>query len=190
MASQNIVLKPVVREDVTRLREWLTHEEVSESWFGRYSYGDPAHLGYHPDEMAPASDHELAARVQRPRAPNPLGLHWGRRAHRRGPSGRRGVTGRRAAVHSHRALRPVAPGLRDGSPPRRARDGLQGVRSVSSMGGYPGVQRSCPRPVPPGRLRPRGHPAQEPRPMEGSRFDSVVMGMLAAEYKQRTAGSS
>ena len=28
------------------------------------------------------------------------------------------------------------------------------------------------------------------RPHEGSRFDSVVMGMLAAEYKQRTAGSS
>ena len=52
------MLKPVVREDVTRLREWLTHEEVSESWFGRYSYGDPAHLGYHPDEMETANEHD------------------------------------------------------------------------------------------------------------------------------------
>ena len=45
---QTVRLRAVTREDVARLRSWLEDEEVSESWFGRYSYGDPAHLGYHP----------------------------------------------------------------------------------------------------------------------------------------------
>jgi RimJ/RimL family protein N-acetyltransferase len=49
---------PVVREDVPRIRQWLEDKKVSESWFGRYSYGDPAHLGYHPTEMENASEEE------------------------------------------------------------------------------------------------------------------------------------
>ena len=58
MATQTVTLRPVTREDVARLRSWLEDEEVSESWFGRYSYGDPAHLGYHPEEMDDVSDAE------------------------------------------------------------------------------------------------------------------------------------
>ena len=51
-------MRTVTRDDVGRIRKWLGDEEVSESWFGRYSYGDPAHLGYHPEEMERASDEE------------------------------------------------------------------------------------------------------------------------------------
>jgi RimJ/RimL family protein N-acetyltransferase len=38
--------------------KWLQDKEVSDSWFGRYSYGDPAHLGYHPEQIVNASDGE------------------------------------------------------------------------------------------------------------------------------------
>ena len=58
MPQQTVVLKPVSREDVSRIRLWLEDDEVSENWFGRYSYGDPAHLGYHPTEMENVSDEE------------------------------------------------------------------------------------------------------------------------------------
>ena len=58
MATQAVTLRQVTREDVSRLRNWLADDEVAESWFGRYSYGDPAHLGYHPEEMEDASDAE------------------------------------------------------------------------------------------------------------------------------------
>ena len=58
MATQAVTLRQVTREDVSRLRSWLADDEVAESWFGRYSYGDPAHLGYHPEEMEDASDAE------------------------------------------------------------------------------------------------------------------------------------
>ena len=55
---KTVTLMSVVREDVSRIRQWLEDKEVSESWFGRYSYGDPAHLGYHPTEMENASEEE------------------------------------------------------------------------------------------------------------------------------------
>ena len=55
MPRQDVTLKSVTRQDVSRLREWLRDPEVAESWFGRYSHGDPAHLGYHPEEMEHAS---------------------------------------------------------------------------------------------------------------------------------------
>ena len=58
MPHQTVVLKSVSREDVSRIRLWLEDNEVSENWFGRYSYGDPAHLGYHPTEMENASDED------------------------------------------------------------------------------------------------------------------------------------
>ena len=58
MPLQNVNLKTVTREDVARITQWLADEEVSESWFGRYSYGDPAHLGYHPEQVLDASDEE------------------------------------------------------------------------------------------------------------------------------------
>ena len=58
MAKQTVRLEPVTREDVARIGEWLADDEVAESWFGRYSYGDPAHLGYNPHEVASADADE------------------------------------------------------------------------------------------------------------------------------------
>ncbi len=58
MPHREVTLRPVTREDVERLRVWLKDEEVSASWFGRYSYGDPAHLGYHPDTISDAPEEE------------------------------------------------------------------------------------------------------------------------------------
>ncbi len=58
MPTQEVTLQPVTRDDVSRIRRWLEDEEIAQSWFGRYSYGDPAHLGYHPDEMEKASDEQ------------------------------------------------------------------------------------------------------------------------------------
>lgn len=58
MPQQNVILKVTTREDVSRINQWLKDTEISESWFGRYAYGDPAHLGYHPEEMEKASDAE------------------------------------------------------------------------------------------------------------------------------------
>ena len=54
MPAQEVTLQQVTRDDVSRIRKWLEDEEVAESWFGRYAYGDPAHLGYHPSEMEEA----------------------------------------------------------------------------------------------------------------------------------------
>ena len=56
MAKQTVRLEPVTRDDVARIRQWLDDDEVAESWFGRYSYGDPAHLGYNPSEVASAGE--------------------------------------------------------------------------------------------------------------------------------------
>ena len=49
MNVPEIELRKVTKEDVSRISEWLADDAVSENWFGRYSYGDPAHLGYHPE---------------------------------------------------------------------------------------------------------------------------------------------
>lgn len=56
MPHQTVTLQHVTRKDVTRLRNWLEDDEVAESWFGRYAYGNPAHLGYHPEEIEGVSD--------------------------------------------------------------------------------------------------------------------------------------
>ena len=58
MAKQTVRLEPVTREDIDRIREWLSDDEVAESWFGRYSYGDPAHLGYNPYSVGSADEAE------------------------------------------------------------------------------------------------------------------------------------
>ncbi len=34
-----VVLSEVTREDVARIAEWLEDPEISEMWFGRYTYG-------------------------------------------------------------------------------------------------------------------------------------------------------
>ncbi len=53
-----VQLTPVTREDVARIAEWLEDSEVAEAWFGRYTYGDPAHLGYEPNQMLNATEDE------------------------------------------------------------------------------------------------------------------------------------
>ena len=53
-----VELRPVTREDVQRLSLWLDDKDVSDAWFGRYTYGDPAHLGYEPKKMIGATDEE------------------------------------------------------------------------------------------------------------------------------------
>ena len=50
-----VELRPVTRDDVQRLADWLDDAEVSNAWFGRYTYGDAAHLGYEPKDMIGAS---------------------------------------------------------------------------------------------------------------------------------------
>ncbi len=58
MVTQTVTLRTISRDDVKRIRQWLDDPEVSDNWFGRYSYGDPAHLGYHPERIENASDEE------------------------------------------------------------------------------------------------------------------------------------
>lgn len=56
-----VQLTEVTREDVARIAEWLQDSEVSDMWFGRYTYGDPAHLGYEPQRMLTAAEEEWNA---------------------------------------------------------------------------------------------------------------------------------
>ena len=58
METHHISLKPVSRGDVKRIVNWLEDEQIAEDWFGRYSYGDSAHLGYHPIEVLSIPDEE------------------------------------------------------------------------------------------------------------------------------------
>ena len=58
MSEQQIYLKHVTRADVKRVQQWLTDDRVVESWFGRYSYGNPAHLGYHPEQIEGITEDE------------------------------------------------------------------------------------------------------------------------------------
>ncbi len=60
MLSQ-VELIPVTREDVARVDEWISIPDVSEAWFGRYTYGDPTHLGYDPRKMINATEEEWHA---------------------------------------------------------------------------------------------------------------------------------
>ena len=53
-----VKLKQVTREDIKRISIWLEDKEINENWFGRYTYGDPAHLGYDPQKMLTASIEE------------------------------------------------------------------------------------------------------------------------------------
>ena len=66
MRQQSIALRYVTREDVARLKSWLEDDEVAESWFGRYSYGDPAHLGYNPAEVMKAGQDKWASTFEDP----------------------------------------------------------------------------------------------------------------------------
>jgi len=56
----DVILREVTREDVTRLYGWLQDEEVSASWYGIDSSGEPIHVGYSPRQLmeAPAEEWE------------------------------------------------------------------------------------------------------------------------------------
>ena len=51
-------LRKIIREDVKNIVEWIKDDEVAELWFGRYSYGDAAHLGYNPIKILNSSQEE------------------------------------------------------------------------------------------------------------------------------------
>ena len=184
MPLQNVMLRHVTREDVSRLRQWLEDEEVSESWFGRYSYGDPAHLGYHPAEMEHASEQvwglvfddpehrilsiyteqeehigEVHVAIEESLGDGQLSILIGRKdMWHKGY----GTAGMRAAIETafnECGLYRVWVDIPEYN---------TAARAMCSHLGF----------VHEGTLR-------KSRPHEGSRFDSVVMGMLAAEYAQR-----
>jgi len=58
MKNNSVTLKNVIREDINRLILWLQDPEIYESWFGRYTYNQSAHLGYEPEDMLHASEDE------------------------------------------------------------------------------------------------------------------------------------
>jgi RimJ/RimL family protein N-acetyltransferase len=66
MTEPNIELRKVAKEDVSRINQWLTDDEVAENWFGRYSYGNPAHLGYHPEQVDTFSDQQWTETFSNP----------------------------------------------------------------------------------------------------------------------------
>ena len=56
MKYPKVELNKITRDDVKRIVEWIKDDEVAELWFGRYSYGDAAHLGYDPLKMLTSSN--------------------------------------------------------------------------------------------------------------------------------------
>ncbi len=55
-----VKLSKVGREDVERMAEWLRDEDVSASWYGTDSHGEPLHIGYLPNRMLEADLGEWA----------------------------------------------------------------------------------------------------------------------------------
>ena len=185
MPQQKVTLKTVTREDVGRINQWLEDEEVSESWFGRYSYGDPAHLGYHPEEMERASDErweqvfsdpehrtlsiytqkgehigEVHAAIEESLGDAQMSIFIGRKDlwhHGYGTAGMRAALD--LAFNEWGLYRVWV-------------DVPEYNTAALAMCEHLGFQHE-------GTLR-------KSRPHEGSRFDSVVMGVLAAEYKARS----
>ena len=189
MPQQEVTLRNVAREDVTRIRQWLEDEEVSESWFGRYSYGDPAHLGYHPGEMEHASDEdwdqvfsdpehrimsiyteegghigETHIAVEESLGDGQLSILIGRKDLWHQGYGTAGMKATIDLAFSELGLYRVWVDIPEYN---------TAARNMCSHLGF----------VHEGTLR-------KSRPHEGSRFDSVVMGMLATEYAQRTDESA
>ncbi len=185
MAQANVELRSVSRQDVARIREWLRDEEVAESWFGRYSYGDPAHLGYHPEEMDGVSDEEWRRVFDNPEhrmlsvyvggehvgevhvaVEETLGdgqlsvLIGGKENWRRGY----GTAATRAAMGA---------AFSDWGLYRLWVDVPEYNEAALNMFRHLGFVHE-------GTLR-------KSRPHEGSRFDSVVMGILSTEYEDRIA---
>ena len=188
MATQTVTLRPVTRDDVARLRSWLEDEEVSESWFGRYSYGDPAHLGYHPEEMDDVSDAEWERVFDDPEHRilsiyTPEGEHVGE-VHvaieeSLGDGHLSILIGRKDMWHHGYGTAGTLETLRLSfgewglfrvwvDIPEYNTAALEMFRHLGFV--HEGTLRKS-------------------RPHEGARFDSVVMGMLAGEYAAKAAGT-
>ena len=184
MPQQGVELRPVARDDVARLREWLADEEVAESWFGRYAYGDPAHLGYHPDEIETASDLDWDRTFSDPE--HRIYSIWTEEGEHIGElhiaveeslgDGQVSILiGRKDRWHLGYGTAAVKAAIEiafgDLGLYRVWADVPEYNTSALAMFEHLGFVHE-------GTLR-------KSRPHEGSRFDSVVMGMLATEYEER-----
>jgi RimJ/RimL family protein N-acetyltransferase len=184
MVRQTVTLRTVIREDVARIRRWLDDVEVSESWFGRYSYGDPAHLGYHPEEMERATEGEwehvfsdpehrilsiyteqgehigeIHIAIEESLGDGHLSILIGRKDLWHQGYGTAGTTAALDLAFNECGLHRVWVDV-----PEYNTAALSMFRHLGFV--HEGTLRKS-------------------RPHEGSRFDSVVMGMLAAEYEER-----
>jgi RimJ/RimL family protein N-acetyltransferase len=189
MPEQKVTLKTIIREDVSRIKTWLEDNEISESWFGRYSYGDPAHLGYHPGELENATDAEWQ-RVFNDPEHRMLSIYTEKGEHigevhfaieeSLGDGHLSILIGRKDMWHQGYGTA----GMRAALDMAFGEYGLYrawvdipeyntAARAMCSHIGF----------VHEGTLR-------KSRPHEGSRFDSVVMGVLAAEYAKRAGASA
>lgn len=185
MPLQNVVLKPVNREDVARINQWLADDEVSESWFGRYAYGNPAHLGYHPEEMEKASDEdwqrvfdnpehriesvyttegehigEIHVAIEESLADGQLSILIGRKSLWHQGYGTAATKASLELAFNEFGLYRVWVDIPEYN---------EAARHMFAHMGF----------VHEGTLR-------KSRPHEGARFDSVVMGILGTEYAQRS----
>lgn len=189
MLQHNVTLRKVAREDVSRIRQWLEDEEVSESWFGRYSYGDTAHLGYHPAEVEDASQEEWERIFNNPEHRimsiySEEGEHIGEVHVAIEESlgdgqisiliGRKNLWNQGYGTLSMRATLEVV--FNEYGLYRVWADIPEYNAAALTMFTHLGFVHE-------GTLR-------KSRPHEGSRFDSVVMGMLATEYTRRAKDES
>ncbi len=183
--SQAVTLRRVTRDDVSRIRRWLEDDEVADSWFGRYSYGEPAHLGYRPHELETAPDDEFARTlgddehvtlsiytpsgehigevhigVDEALGDAQLSILIGRKDMWRHGYGTAGVRAALDLAFNEYGLYRVWADIPEYN---------MGARTLFENLGF----------VHEGTLR-------KSRPHEGSRSDSVVMGILAAEYASRS----
>ncbi len=56
-----VELRPVSREDVARMAQWLKDPEVNGSWYGVDARGNPVHIGYVPEQLIHASAEDWRA---------------------------------------------------------------------------------------------------------------------------------
>ena len=157
--EQHVSLRPTTREDVSRIRQWLEDEEVSERWFGRYSYGDPAHQGYHPSEMEGASEEEWKRVFDNPEH-RILSIYTSEDEHigevhiaieeSLGDGQLSILVGRKDMWHL---------GYGTAGTESALELAFGRLRSVPSVGGHSGIQHCSDGDVHAPRLRPRGHTA-------------------------------
>ena len=184
MLPKTVSLRQVARDDVSRLQQWLGDDEVSESWFGRYSYGDPAHLGYHPTEMEHASEEEWTRVFDNPEHRilsicTEEGEHVGEIhiavEESLGDGQLSILIGRKDMWHqgygTAAVIAALARAFGEYNLYRVWIDVPEYNAAALAMFTHLGFVHE-------GTLR-------KSRPHHGSRFDSVVMGMLATEYAQR-----